>query len=71
MGLSVNTPAQPRTVVFIVRVWAEYLGSRPPKWRGVLETVENGQQTPFTDLDEIAEIIQAQTHSILDTEGKK
>ena len=59
-----------RTVVFIVRVWAEYLQAQPPGWRGVLEGVENGQKTPFTDLDEITEIIQQQTYSLLETEDE-
>jgi hypothetical protein len=57
-------------VVFIVRVWAEYLHAQPPGWRGVLEGVENGQKTPFTDLDEITEIIQQQTYSLLETEDE-
>ena len=63
-----SLPVQRRTVVFIVRVWAEYLHAQPSSWRGVLEGVESGQKTPFTDLDEITEIIQQQTHSLLETE---
>lgn len=65
-----SAPAPRRTVVFIVRVWAEYLCARPPGWRGVLEGVESGQKTPFTDLDEIAEIIRQQTQSTLETEDE-
>lgn len=65
-----SVPAKRCTVVFIVRVWAEYLSAQPPTWRGVLEGVENGQKTPFTDLDEIAEIIRQQTHSLLETEDE-
>lgn len=65
-----SAPAPRRTVVFIVRVWAEYLRAQPPGWRGVLEGVESGQKTPFTDLDEIAEIIRQQTHSLLETEDE-
>lgn len=65
-----NTPAQRRTVIFIVRVWAEYLGAEPPGWRGVLEGVESGQKTPFTQLDEIAEIIRQQTNLLIETENE-
>mgnify|MGYP001812623328 CR=1 FL=1 len=65
-----SLPVQRRTVVFIVRVWAEYLHAQPSCWRGVLEGVESGQKTPFTDLDEIPEIIQQQTQSLLETEDE-
>lgn len=65
-----SLPTQRRTVVFIVRVWAEYLHAQPSSWRGVLEGVESGQKTPFTDLDDIAEIIQQQTYSLLETEDE-
>lgn len=63
-----SLPVQRRTVVFIVRVWAEYLHAQPSSWRGVLEGVESGQKTPFADLDEITEIIQQQTYSLIETE---
>jgi hypothetical protein len=66
----VSAPVSRRTVVFIVRVWAEYLHAQPPGWRGVLEGVESGQKTPFTDLDEITEIIRQQTNSLLETEDQ-
>jgi len=66
----VSNPAQRRTVVFIVRVWAEYLRAQPPGWRGVLEAVESGRKTPFTNLEEIAEIIRQQTQSTLETEDE-
>jgi hypothetical protein len=62
--------AKRRTVVFIVRVWAEYLNAQSPSWRGVLEEVESGQKTPFTHLDEIAEIIRQQTNFLIKTEDK-
>lgn len=65
-----STPTARRTVVFIVRVWAEYLHAQPPGWRGVLEAVENGQKTPFTHLEAIAEIIRQQTHTLLETEDE-
>ena len=65
-----STPEKRRTVVFIVRVWAEYLRAQPPVWRGVLEGIESGRKIPFTHLDDIAEIIRQQTHSLIETEDE-
>ena len=65
-----NTPVQRRTVIFIVRVWAEYLCVEPPIWRGVLEGVESGQKTPFIQLDEITKIIRQQTNFLIETEDE-
>lgn len=65
-----NLPAPRRTVVFIVRVWAEYLRAQPPGWRGVLEGVENGQITPFNDLNDISEIIRQQIYSLIEMEDE-
>ena len=65
-----SVPAKRRTVVFVVRVWAEYLSAQPPAWRGVLEEVESGIKTPFTQLDEIAEIIRQQTKLLIEMEDE-
>jgi len=62
---------QRRTVIFIVRVWAEYLNEQPPGWRGVLEQVANGRKLNFTNLDELIELIRKQTLEQTKTEGKK
>lgn len=66
-----NTPVKRRTVVFIVRVWVEYLSAQPPGWRGELVGVENGQKTPFTHLDEIADIIRQQTNFLIEMEDEQ
>jgi|GEM_PF-2745675 hypothetical protein len=57
-----KNPCERHTVVFIVRLWAEYLNQQPPSWRGVIEGREPGQGTPFTNLDEMNEIIQKRTY---------
>ena len=46
------------TIAFVVRVWAEYLGQQPPSWRGVLELVDQGEEIPFTTLEEMMALIQ-------------
>jgi len=65
-----HTPLQRQTAIFIVRLWAEYLSEQPPVWRGVLEVVANGQKISFTNLDEMADLIQKQTIEQFKTEGE-
>ena len=40
-----------RTVIFIVRVWAEYLEETPPLWRGEIERADTGEVKPFETLE--------------------
>jgi len=47
-----------RTVIFIVRVWAEYLEQTPPVWRGEVEDVESKEVTRFQTLDEVTDHLQ-------------
>jgi len=61
-------PCKRHTVVFIVRLWAEYLNEQPPSWRGVIEEHEPGQGTPFTSLDEMKAIIQQKTKTEIELE---
>ena len=56
-----KNPCKRYTVVFIVRLWAEYLTEQPPSWRGVIEGSEPGQATPFTSLEEMNELIKQKT----------
>ena len=56
-----NKPMKRHTVVFIVRLWAEYLNQQPPCWRGVIEGCEPGQITPFTSLEDLTTIIKEKT----------
>jgi hypothetical protein len=56
-----KNPCERHTVVFIVRLWAEYLNQQPPSWRGVIEGREPGKATPFTSLEDLTTIIQEKT----------
>ncbi|MBN1668506.1 MAG: hypothetical protein JW862_15535 [Anaerolineales bacterium] len=49
---------QRHTISFIIRIWAEYLEADPPGWRGVIKAVDTEQELVFSDLKEIAELIQ-------------
>jgi hypothetical protein len=56
-----NTPLDRQTLVFIVRIWAEYLKEQPPCWRGVVELVDQGETVPFNNVVEMAEVIKQNT----------
>ena len=62
-----NNPIKRRTCVFVVRIWAEYLNEQPPCWRGTLEGSEPGEQSPFTSLEEMRDLIQQKTLSVITT----
>jgi hypothetical protein len=47
-----------RTVVFVVRVWAEYLEQAPPAWRGEIEHVGSGEAMRFGDVGTMLEFLQ-------------
>ena len=49
---------QRRTIVFIVRLWGEYLNESPPCWRGVVEGCEPGELTPFATINDLTKLIQ-------------
>lgn len=66
-----NKSMKRHTVVFIVRLWAEYLSEQPPCWRGVIEGCEPGKATPFTSLDEMNEIIKQITLVEVEMEKSK
>ena len=62
-----------RTVTFVVRLWAEYLGQTPPVWRGEIERVGSSdwsdevecvssvQRWIFGDLGELVNFMRRQT----------
>ena len=60
-----NRSHKRHTIVFIVRVWAEFLNEQTPSWRGVIEGHQPGEKTPFTSLNELNEIIQRKTQQEL------
>ena len=64
-----TVPLHRQTVVFIVRVWAEYLNDQPPCWRGVIEGCEPGELNPFTSIEEMSQIIQQKSISETSPEG--
>jgi hypothetical protein len=47
-----------RTVIFVVRVWAEYLEQTPPAWRGEIEHVGSGEAMRFGDVGTMLEFIE-------------
>ena len=49
---------QRRTLVFIVRLWGEYLNESPPCWRGVVEGCEPGEKVPFATIIDLNKLIQ-------------
>ena len=64
-----TAPLHRQTVVFIVRVWAEYLNEQPPCWRGVIEGREPGELNPFTSIEEMTQIMQQKSISKTSPEG--
>jgi len=46
------------TVIFVVRLWAEYLEQTPPAWRGEVEHVQNGEKIAFRDLATLVAFIE-------------
>ena len=48
------------TVVFVVRVWAEYRDQTPARWVGEVEAIREGEKAYFHNLDELVAIITAQ-----------
>jgi hypothetical protein len=53
-----DNPLSRRTVVFVVRVWAEYLEQTPPAWRGEIEHVGMGEAMRFGDVGDLLEFIE-------------
>lgn len=54
-----------RTMIFIVRVWAEYLEQTPPVWRGEIEDVESKEVMRFQTLGEVTDHVQVKVEEQL------
>ncbi len=50
-------PLKRETLIFIVRVWKEYLKSPTPKMRGEVEVVNSKEKQYFADLDELENLL--------------
>jgi len=50
-------PLQRETLIFIVRVWKEYLKSPNSKMRGEVEVVNSKEKQYFADLDELENLL--------------
>lgn len=50
-------PLARRTVVFVIRMWAEYLQETPPYWRGEIECVDSGEKIYFRNPQEIEKFL--------------
>lgn len=63
-----NNPIKRRTCVYVVRIWAEYLNEQPPCWRGTIEGREPGERSAFTSLEEMRDMIEQKTLSVIHIE---
>jgi hypothetical protein len=52
-------------MIFIVRVWAEYLEQTPPVWRGEIEDVESKEVMRFQTLGEVTDHVQVKVEEQL------
>ena len=53
----VKSPLTRHTVVYIVRVWVEYVRETPPVWRGEVALVGSEEVHHFRNLEELSELI--------------
>ncbi len=53
-----SNPLQRCTFTCIVRVWGEHLFHQPPAWRGIIKTYDRNEEIPFSNLEEMNQIIQ-------------
>ncbi len=51
---------QRKTVVFVVRLWAEYLTAADSPWRGYVECAQTGQTAYFQQREEMLAFMAAQ-----------
>jgi hypothetical protein len=70
LGNLVTFNPKRKTITYIVRIWAEYLNESPPGWRGVLEAIDDGEKSHFTDLNQITKIIQVKTQYQIEKENE-
>jgi len=52
-------PLQRETLIFIVRIWKEYLKSSQPQIRGEVEEVNSKEKQYFADLDELENLLKS------------
>ena len=62
--MRMNTFPKRQTMTFIVRVWTEYLDEQPPRWRGMVESVDGSERIHFTELAQIADLIRQKTQDV-------
>jgi hypothetical protein len=46
-----------RTVIYILRLWTEYLAGTPPLWRGEIERADTKEVKRFQTLEEVTEYL--------------
>jgi len=51
-------PLKRETLIFIVRVWKEYLNSPKPQMRGEIEVVNSNEKQYFSDMEELENLLQ-------------
>lgn len=56
-----TNPLARHTVVFVIRMWAEYFEEKPPCWRGEIECVDTGSKICFHNPQEIERFLQTNT----------
>ncbi len=60
-----NLTTKRHTIVFVIRLWAEYLNEDPCAWRGTLSGVEPMDDVPFASLEELKALIMEQAYGQL------
>ncbi len=63
-------PLQRHTILFVVRVWAEYLVQEPPSWRGEIVLLPDGAAETFAALPDITTFISTHCPSPCAPPGK-
>lgn len=53
-----------KTAVFVIRIWAEYLQTHPPIWRGEVSQVQTGESVYFSSLAELCRFLEAQALTV-------
>jgi hypothetical protein len=63
------TPLQRETLIFIVRIWKEYLKPLNPKMRGEVELVNRKEKHYFSTMHQLQEILHGICLPVEDKDG--
>lgn len=60
-----NLTTKRHTIVFVIRLWAEYLSENPCAWRGTLSGIEPKDDVPFASLEEMNALLMEKAYGQL------